>query len=95
MALAVVFSEKKEYTEVDPLKIRLEKGVHAIVGDSRGRMNVTCSHITFVGKGKDQTTIHGGFDVNNKQSVTFEELAVMNRIGFALELEGSETLLMC
>ena len=49
MALAVIFSERKEYTETEPLKIRLEMGVHEIVGDQHGYMNVTCSHITFVG----------------------------------------------
>ena len=79
MALAVVFSERKVYTATDPLKIRLDKGVHEIVGNYMYKqLNVTCSHITFVGKGKDQTTIRGGFHVENQQHVTFEELAVTN-----------------
>jgi hypothetical protein len=62
MALAEVFSEKKEYTEADPLKIRLDKGIHEIVGYTDEfdvhceAVRVTCSHITFVGKGKNQTT---------------------------------------
>ena len=50
MAVAVVFSAQKVYTSKDPLKIVLDKGVHEIVGDQNGRMVVTCSHITFVGK---------------------------------------------
>jgi hypothetical protein len=54
-------------------------------------MNVTCSHITFVGKGKDQTTIRGGFTVENQQNVKFEELTITNRSGFGLRLEESET----
>jgi hypothetical protein len=93
MDLAVIFSERKEYTGTDPLKVRLDEGVHTIVGSIRGRMNVTCSHITFVGKGKDHTTIRGGFLVVNQQNVTFEELAVTNSGigGFGLFLEGSET----
>jgi len=102
MALAEVFSGKKEYTEGDPLKIQLEEGVHEIVGDQYGKMTVTCSHITFVGKGKDQTTIRGGFIVENQQHVTFEELtitnphpfeglAVTNPRGAGLDLKGSET----
>jgi hypothetical protein len=96
MALAVIFSERKEYTAEDPLKIRLEEGDHVIVGDqySNGRMSVTCSHITFVGKGKDQTTIRGGFTVrNNQQNVTFEKLTVTNSrlYGNGLWLQGSET----
>ena len=93
MALAVVFSGRKEYTEAEPLKIRLDEGVHEIVGDqySNGCMNVTCSHITFVGKGKDQTTIRGGFQVENQQNVKFEELAVTNGAGAGLSFQGSET----
>ena len=84
MALAVVFSAQKVYTKTDPLKIQMDKGVHEIVGYvdewhdeyTNTVVKVTCSHITFVGKGKDQTTIHGGFKVENQQNVTFEELAV-------------------
>jgi hypothetical protein len=91
MALALIISERKEYTETDPLKIRLEKGVHQIVGDYGGRMNVTCSHITFVGTGKAQTTIRGGFKVANQQNVRFEELTVKNQSGIGLYLTGSET----
>jgi len=76
-------------TEKDPLRIVLDKGIHEIVGN---RVNVTCSHITFVGKGKDQTTIRGGFWVYNQQNVKFEELAVMNpSSGPGLHLHGSET----
>jgi hypothetical protein len=93
MALAVIFSGRKEYTTDDPLKIRLDEGVHEIVGDEHGCMNVTCSHIIFVGKGKNHTTIRGGFKVANQQSVTFEELTLMNPHlrGYGLQLEGSET----
>jgi hypothetical protein len=90
VVLAVIFSGRKEYTETDPLKIRLEEGVHEIVGNGKV-LNVTCSHITFVGKGKDQTTIRGGFNVRNQQHVKFEELAVMNQSGHGLFLTGSET----
>jgi hypothetical protein len=93
MDLAVIFSERKEYTTDDPLKIQLEEGVHEIVGEHGGRMNVTCSHITFVGSGKDYTTMRGGFNVHNQQNVRFEELTVTNSrlYGNGLWLEGSET----
>jgi hypothetical protein len=98
MDLAVIFSERKEYTGADPLKIRLEEGsheivgtFHEIVGTSTGRMTVTCSHITFVGKGKDQTTIRGGFTVNNQQNVRFEELTLTNQQCHGFHLSGSET----
>ena len=91
MALAVVFSEKKEYTKVDPLKIQVDEGIHDIVGEHWGLMNVTCSHITFVGKGKDQTTIRGGFKVDNQENVKFEGLTVTNPSANGLVLKGSET----
>jgi hypothetical protein len=91
MALAVIFSERKVYTEADPLKIQMDKGIHEILGSSNGRMNVTCSHTTFVGKGKDHTTIRGGFNVVNKQNVKFEELAITNQNGRGLSLERGET----
>ena len=90
MDLAVIFSARKEYTTDDPLKIRLDEGVHEIAG---GVMNVTCSHITFVGKGKNHTTIRGGLIVANQQNVKFEEFTITNRGGYGhgLTLEGSET----
>ena len=91
MALAVVFSAHKVYTETDPLKIQMDKGVHEIVGNNGRRMEVSCSNITFVGKGKDQTTIHGGFRVENQQHVKFEELTITNQSGNGLFLMGSET----
>jgi len=93
MDLAVIFSERKEYTETEPLKIRLDEGVHEIAGNytnTSPRLNVTCSHITFVGKGKDQTTIRGGFKVENQQYVKFEELTVTSS-AYGFWLRGSET----
>jgi hypothetical protein len=91
MDLAVIFSERKEYTTDDPLKIRLEDGVCEIVGNNN-RVNVTCSHITFIGKGKAQTMIRGGFLVDNQRDVKFEELTITHGGGgYGLLLQGSET----
>jgi pectate lyase len=59
-----------------------------------GRINVTLSHITFVGKGKDETTIRGGFLVDNQQNVNFEALTITNPnliAGHGLLVRGSET----
>ena len=93
MELAVVFSERNECTRENPVKVEVGEGEHEIVGDQFGRMNVTCSHITFVGKGKAQTTINGGFKVNNQQHVKFEELTITNPRfgGSGLFLTGSGT----
>jgi hypothetical protein len=89
MALAVIFSGRKEYTKADPLKIRLDEGVHEIVGNGKV-LNVTCSHITFVGNGKACTMIRGGLQVENQQNVTFEELTITNQSGNGLFLVGSD-----
>jgi hypothetical protein len=109
MDLAVIFSERKEYTETEPLKIRVDEGVHEIVGTStyigkggshtfeKKMMDVTCSHITFVGKGKSRTTIRGGFCVKNQQHVKFEEMTLecptlpCPGSGIGLDLHGTET----
>jgi hypothetical protein len=98
----VVFSEKKVYTGKDPLQIQMDEGIHEITGmghhvGEEGNeyivylMLITCSHITFVGKGKDQTTMRGGFFVENKQHVRFEEMTVTNANGPGLYLQGGET----
>jgi len=89
MALAQQISKIKSWNTA-LVKIQLDKGVHEIVGNGK-RLKVACSHITFVGKGKDQTTIRGGFNVHNQQNVTFEGLAVTNPMGTGLSLWGSET----
>jgi hypothetical protein len=56
-------------------------------------VNITCSHIIFVGKGKNQTTVRGGFRVDNQQNVKFEDLILTNpnEFGDGLRLHGSET----
>jgi len=97
MALAQQISKIKSWntalvlTETKLVKIRLDKGVHKIVGGQYGFMNVTCSHITFVGKGKAKTTLLGGFYVNGKQNVKIEQLAVTNHDGLGLFCKGSGT----
>jgi len=68
------------------VKIELSKGVHEI---RLSYLIVTCSHITFVGKGKYLTTIRGGFYVENQQHVKFEELTLTNSRGRGLLLAGS------
>ena len=97
MALAAILSVKKQYTKHDPIKIQLDKGVHKIVGTHR-RMNVLCSHITFVGLGKHQTTIIGGLNVFKQCNVKFEGMAIINRYqknspnnGAGLQVKGLGT----
>jgi hypothetical protein len=69
-AMELVAKLQLDPTEKDPLRIVLDKGLHEIKGGpkcNRGRSDVDCSHITFVGKGKAQTTILGGFFVKTNK----------------------------
>jgi hypothetical protein len=93
----------KVYTKKHPLKIELGEGEHEIMAsdtyeDEYGQevniihMRVTCDCITFVGKGKNQTTIRGGVEVHNKKNVRFENLTVTNSSGFGLWFNGYTTV---
>ena len=84
-ALAFVNAYHENYANVE---IDLEAGTHKIACSV---LNVTRSNITFIGKGKDQTTILGGFQVLNQQNVKFEDMTITNPKGSGLNLKGSET----
>ena len=77
--------------------VELSKGIYELSPSVmncvvyHGCMNVTCSNITFVGKGQDQTTIIGGIKVYNQQCVKFEELTVTNPNGRGLAFGGKDT----
>ena len=81
------------YTKEQPLRIVLDEGEHKIMrhageyGNVYQDITVTCNNITFVGKGKDKTTIRGGFKVSGKRNVKFEELTVSNPEGDGLYVE--------
>jgi hypothetical protein len=100
VAWAVIFSAQKVYTVTHPLEIRLDRGVHEIVGyeDEYGFhhivLTVTCSHVTFVGKGHDQTTIRGGIFVQNQQrggEVGIQSLTLMSSTQAGLLVTGQTT----
>ena len=57
---------------------------------SQNTLDITCSNISFVGQGKDKTTVHGGFGVLNKKNVTVKSLTLKNPNGCGLEVEGEE-----
>ena len=83
MDLVVIFSERNECTRANPVKVEVGEGDHVMVGvagnyGSGLLTHVRCNNITIVGKGKDTTTILGGFYVNGKQNVKMEQLTVTN-----------------
>jgi len=96
MDLAVVFTERNECTRENPVKVEVCEGKHVMVGvdsdDYGGRLtHVSCSNITIFGKGKDKTTMIGGFWVNGKQNVNIKTLNVTNIDGLGLYCKGNGT----
>merc|ERR1711865_347306 len=80
---------RREYTKLNPFIVLLGKGNHQITSSwtgSGGRefattLGITRSNITFVGTGKDTTTILGGFGIDNVENITFKNMTVTNTSG--------------
>ena len=66
--------------------VELDKGEHRITsswtdivhGDCLTTLGITCSNVTFLGKGKDETTVLGGFGIRDLQNITFKNMTVTN-----------------
>jgi hypothetical protein len=86
MGVIEILSSRREYTKLNPFVVLLGKGVHPItsswtdeVGGEHGTMiGITRSNITFIGSGKDITTILGGFAIENVENITFKQMTVTN-----------------
>jgi len=53
-------------------------------------LDITCSNISFIGQGKDKTTVHGGIGVSNKKNVTVKSLTLTIPNGYGVFVEGEE-----
>jgi len=97
MGVVEILSSRREYTKLNPFVVLLGKGEHQITSSwnnpSTGNeyattLNITRSNITFLGTGKDTTTILGGFRIqkiadNNDvwvdvENITFKLMTVTN-----------------
>jgi hypothetical protein len=104
MDLAVVFSERNECTRENPVRVEVGVGEHVMVGVAAAAINmyrgslthVSCNNITIVGKGKDKTTMLGGFYVSGGNEewgdryFKIEQLSVTNDAGDGFHC-GSDT----
>jgi len=89
-----ILSSRREYTQLNPLVVLLGKGDHQITSSwtdpaeqddeddedfvFETMLDITRSNITFVGTGKDTTTILGGFRIDNQRNITFKNMTVTN-----------------
>jgi hypothetical protein len=86
MGVIEILSSRREYTKINPFVVLLGKGSHEIISswtDEDGdeietTLEITRSNITFVGTGKDTTTILGGFAIHNVENITFKNMTVTN-----------------
>jgi len=81
-----ILSSRREYTKLNPCVVLLGKGDHQITSsftDTHGyeiatTLGITRSNITFVGTGKDTTTILGGFGIYEQENITFKNMTLTN-----------------
>ena len=68
------------YSKEDPLVVELDKGEHQITGNTNRptELNITRSNITYLGKGKDSTTVLGGFGIFNIENISFKQMTLTN-----------------
>jgi len=86
MGVVEILSSRREYTKLNPLIVLLGKGDHQITSSWTDQsdnnrpttLGITRSNITFVGKGKDTTTINGGFGIRDLENITFKHMTVTN-----------------
>ena len=86
MRVGFNLSKQKKYSKEKPLMVVLSEGEHVVGGDFKdsysdmlqSTLDITCSNISFIGQGKEKTTVHGGFYVENKKNVTVKSLTLTN-----------------
>jgi len=99
MRVIEILSSRREYTKASPLVVLLDKGNHEITSswtDPRnGRvfattLGITRSNITFLGNGKDTTTILGGFGIDNSENIMFKQMTVTNINGTGIRMSNGK-----
>ena len=86
MRVGFNLAKQKVFSKEKPLVVVLSEGKHV----PENTLNITCSNISFIGQGKDKTTVHGRIGVLNKKNVTVKSLTLKNPNGYGLNLEGEE-----
>ena len=53
-------------------------------------LSITCSSITFIGQGKEETIIKGGFAIEEQQNIMFKQMTVTNPSGAGMIINDAE-----
>jgi hypothetical protein len=86
MGVIEILSSRREYTKLNPFIVLLGKGNHEVSSswtdltgyEHETTIALTRSNITFVGEGKDTTTILGGIAIRDLENITFKNMTVTN-----------------
>jgi hypothetical protein len=86
MGVIEILSSRREYTKLNPFVVLLGKGEYQVTstwtspndGNRATTLGIARSNITFLGSGKDTTTILGGFGIENQKNITFKHMTVTN-----------------
>jgi hypothetical protein len=100
MEVASMLAERIVFTKTNPIKIVMDEGEHRILGDDDyGQMLVTCSNISFIGKGPGKTFVLGGFMVEDQNNVMFQQFNLSNTVlyghGFFLHQNADGEIVDC
>ena len=98
MRVGLNLSKQKVFSKEKPLVVVLSEGKHVVErsfthsnGDVyKNTLGITCSNISFIGQGKDKTTVHGGIGMENKKNVTVKSLTLTSPNGVGLVVSGEE-----
>jgi len=110
MGVIEILSSRRVYTKASPFEVLLGKGDHEVTsswsdpdeGDDPffvepTTLGITRSNITFVGTGKDTTTVLGGFAIyNHAENITFKQMTVTNtsHIGSGIYMKNAKVELI-
>ena len=84
MGVIEILSSRREYTKLNPFVVLLGKGDHQITSswtapygtENPTTLEITRSNVTFIGTGKDTTTIFGGFGIENLENIMFQNMTL-------------------
>jgi len=103
MGVIEILSSRREYTKINPFVVLLGEGDHPITStcicttligyEHPTTLGITRSNVTFLGAGKDTTTVLGGFLIINQENITFKQMTVTN-IGNGIRMEGAQVELV-
>jgi len=104
MGVIEILSSRREYTKLNPFIVLLGQGDHQITSSWTGQygqvkpttLEITRSNVTFIGTGKDTTTILGGFRISEQENITFKQMTVTNtsRNGNGIHVQNAKVELI-